>query len=415
MPEFESAATGEAPPLSVLYSFPHALGAPGIGTTAWNQISTLVAAGHRVTVVTTSVARPVPGAVRVITSLAIGGRRIPHRAIGRDRAFVWHDLLTSRVLRSGSFDVVHTWPLSGERTMAAATARGIASLREAPNTHTAHAYEIVEAEYRALNLATPENSHKFNSQHLAREQREWAAATAILVPSDHVAATFVERGIDPAKLLRHQYGYNPADISSPKMLSTPQSGDATSGPARPFTVVFAGSGTPRKGLHYALEAWHAMGPERGDGIFRIHGAIESGYADFLRPLLDHPSVQVRGFTTPAKAMYVDADVLLLPSIEEGSALVTYEAQAAGCVPLISTAAGAVVTHNVHGLLHTPGDVATLSAQLSDLARDPELLARLRREAINHSPALTWEAARVTVEHAYRGAIIFGSTKDRAVR
>jgi glycosyltransferase involved in cell wall biosynthesis len=390
--------TGSDQPLSVFYSFPHALGAPGIGTTAWNQISSLIAAGHRVTVVATSIARPNPGASRVVRTLAIGSQRIPHRLIGRDRAFDWHDAVASRLLRAGKFDVVHTWPLSGQRTIASASALGVATVREAPNTHTAHAYQVVEEEYRALGIAMPQNSHHFNAAHLAREEREWASSTAILVPSDHVAATFRERGFPANKLLRHQYGYNPRDIPPVANAAGARPDD------RPFTVVFAGSGTPRKGLHYALEAWHAMGPERGNGIFRIHGTIEDGYSKHLADLLNHPSVQLHGFTSPASAIYSDADVLVLPSIEEGSALVTYEAQAAGCVPVVSSASGAVIDHDVNGLTHEPRDVATLTAQLANLAKHPEVLERLRRGALDRAPALTWDAATDSLVTCYRTAI-----------
>ena len=79
-------------------------------------------------------------------------------------------------------------------------------------------------------------------------------------------------------------------------------------------------------------------------------------------------------------------MLLLPSIEEGSALVTYEAQVAGCVPLVSTAAGAMLDHDVHGLVHEAGDVATLTAQLDLLAGDPGTLERLRAGAWRTRPS-----------------------------
>ena len=95
-----------------------------------------------------------------------------------------------------------------------------------------------------------------------------------------------------------------------------------------------------------------------------------------------------------------ADVLLLPSLEEGSALVTYEAQVAGCIPLVSTAAGALLDHDVHGLVHEPGDVATLTAQLDRLAAEPETVARLSAAAMAHAPELSWAAASRSLVAAY---------------
>ena len=75
-----SARGGER--ISILYSFPHALGAPGIGWTAWNQVNELVRAGHDVHLVAASIARPVHGLASASTSLAVAGRRIPHRVHG---------------------------------------------------------------------------------------------------------------------------------------------------------------------------------------------------------------------------------------------------------------------------------------------------------------------------------------------
>ena len=191
-------ARGGGGRISILYSFPHAFGAPGIGWTAWNQVNELVRAGHDVHLVAASISRPVPGLASVTTSLAIAGRRVPHRVMGRDRALAWHDRVAARaVLRHplGAVQVVHVWPLAATRTIEAARRRGIPSFREVPNTHTANAYEVVARESARLGL-TPRAgaSHTADPRRLATEEREWATATALLVPSDAVAATFLERG-----------------------------------------------------------------------------------------------------------------------------------------------------------------------------------------------------------------------------
>ena len=88
-----------AAPLRVLYSFPDTIGAAGIGTTAWNQATGLAGLGHEVHVYATAAARDVPGAAEVVTTLTVAGRRIPHRAVGRERAYRRHDGLVARALR----------------------------------------------------------------------------------------------------------------------------------------------------------------------------------------------------------------------------------------------------------------------------------------------------------------------------
>ncbi|WP_168200419.1 glycosyltransferase [Protaetiibacter larvae] len=379
--------------LSVVYSFPHALGAPGIGWTAWNQVVELIAAGHRVHLVVASLARPVPGAAGVRRTLELSGVRIPHRALGRDRALARHDRIAAAVVRSVRPDVVHAWPLAARRTLAAAAGIGAAGLREAPNTHTAHAYRVVAEECARLGVVLPATaSHAENARHLAIEQQEWDAATAVLVPSAPVEQSFLDRGHPAERLQRHRYGYRPG-TTLPR--TVPDDG--------PLTVLFLGRVEPRKGLHYALEAWRDS-TAAGEGRFLIFGDVVPSYGAFLAPLLDQPGVELHPFTREPAAALAAAHALVLPTIEEGSALVSYEAQAAGCIPLVSTAAGAVLEDGVHGLLHAPRDVDALRRQFELLHERPAERRRLAAAAAAHAPELSWAAAGVALVAAYRAAL-----------
>ena len=178
-------------------------------------------------------------------------------------------------------------------------------------------------------------------------------------------------------------------------------------------AVFLGRVEPRKGLHHALDAWIASSASR-DGRFLVFGAVDDAYRGVLADRLAHPSVELRGVTPAPVDELARADVLLLPSLEEGSALVTYEAQVAGCVPLVSTAAGALLDHDVHGLVHEPGDVATITAQLDRLAADPAALARLGGAAMAHAPELSWAAASRSLVAAYGHPAAGGSPADEVV-
>jgi len=389
--------------MRVLFSFPHGLGTPGIGWTAWNQVDSLIRAGHEVHVVTGRLVRPVEGAASVTTSLAVGGLRVPHRALGRERAFRWHDRVARARLRRTAVDVVHLWPLAPGLTAAEARARGIAAVREAPNTHTRHAWDVVAAEVDRLGLTGVDSTaHTENLSHLAMEQAEWDAVTGVLAPSDAVADSFVAQGFDPSRVFRHRYGYHPGTRRPAPRAATV-----------PLRAVYVGLAEPRKGLHFALDAWLASRASE-EGTFTVIGKVLPGYAGHLGDRLRHPSVRVVGFRDDIPAALAASDVLMLPTIEEGSALVTYEAQAMGAVPLVSTSAGALIDDGVHGLLHAPGDVAALSAQLDRLESDRGELARLRANALAHAGQLTWDAAAERLVEAYRDAVLLAKGVPDAV-
>ena len=109
-------------------------------------------------------------------------------------------------------------------------------------------------------------------------------------------------------------------------------------------------------------------------------------------MLAHPSVEVLGHRSDVPELMRNADVLVLPSIEEGSALVCGEALASAAVPLVSDASTAVSVHGVNSLVHAVGDVETLAGHFASLDADRALLARLREGALKSAPDYTWDHA-----------------------
>lgn len=366
----------------VLYSFPHPLGRPGVGTTALHQVRGLAAQGADVQVVCPSCSvDPGPG-VDVVELMRLGGRRVPLRGIGVERAWRLHDRRVARLIGRDRrpADVVHTWPLGALESLEAARARNILGAREVPNTHTATAYSEAAVEAFTTGVrAQRGESHAYNPTRLAREEAEYQAAGVLLVPSDAVAASFLDRGVPEARLGRHQYGYDP---------DTFWSADRDGGP---FSAVIVGRGEPRKGLHYALQAWRDSGAGE-HGSLTLYGEIGGSYRTFLKPLLAAPGVRVSGFATDVASVMRSADALILASVEEGSALVTYEAQASGCVLLVSSATGARVRHGEDGLVHAPRDVSTLTQQLTSVITDEALRERLRAASLEAARELTWADA-----------------------
>ena len=115
----------------------------------------------------------------------------------------------------------------------------------------------------------------------------------------------------------------------------------------------------------------------------------------------HPSVKVLGYRNDVPALMRQSDILILPTIEEGSALVTYEARGSGCVLLVSEAAGAVCKNGENGLVHAVGDIDTLTSQINMLNEDRDLLERLRKSSLATSDEITWRAAGEKLLQAYK--------------
>jgi glycosyltransferase involved in cell wall biosynthesis len=381
-------------PLRVIYSFPHAVGRSGIGTTAYNQIRGAVDQGIEVELYCTSLERELPGLHRLVETLRMGRFRIPHRLLGVERAYRYHDRRVARGLAGPGkrVDLVHCWPSGCLATMKAARRLAIPTAREVPNTHTGYAFEVTARESELLGLAPVQgHSHTFDEGVLAREQREYELADLLLVPSAFSLRTFRERGIPTEKLALHRYGFDPDSFFA----------NGITAPAGGLRAVFVGACEPRKGLHYALRAWIDSGAA-ATGTFTICGSFVPGYRERLDDLLSQTSIQIVGFVDDPGELMRRNDILLFPTLEEGSALVTYEAQASGCALLVSDAAGARCEHLREGLIHTAGDLEALTEHLRLIDGDRDLLLRLREGAVANSDTLTWRHAAAELKMVYAG-------------
>jgi len=380
-------------PVRVLYSFPHKLGAARICTTAWHQVDGVAKAGAAVTVFTGSICREFSMDVKVHTTLAWGKLRIPARMLGARRMCALHDSIVAQKLKglAGKIDVIHVWPLGAACTLKEAKRLGIPTVLERPNAHTRYAYEVVKQECEKLGIAMPPgHEHDYNPAILAHEENEYDLADYLLCPSDFVARTFLERGFSASKLLRHQYGFNEEQFYSDP-LARPES--------KGLTVLFAGGCAPRKGLHYALDAWLHSSAHK-EGTFLIAGGFIDGYAERLSERLAHPSVKVLGHRDDIPKLMRKSDILVLPSIEEGSALVTSEARGSGCVLLVSDAAGAICEDGVNGLIHRVGDTRALTNHFDRLHSNRKQLETLRANSLATIPNLTWTTAGAVLNSLY---------------
>lgn len=380
--------------MRVLYSFPHRLGADRICYTAWQQVNGLAKAGATVDVYAPSLERPVHRDVNFHSTLSVFNLKLPFRLFGDRRVFELHDWIVSQRLRRMRLppDIVHVWPQGAARTLGVASSIGVPTALERPNAHTRYAYEVVRAECERLKVELPpDHEHAYNNSVLAAEELEFRQADALLCPSDFVVRTFLERGFDSSKLIRHQYGFDEEVFHPPGRLLAERAA---------LTAIFVGGCTPRKGLHVAIDAW-LQSAVSSTGRFLIAGDFIPSYWEHLAARLAHPSITVLGHRSDIPDLMRQSDVLVLPSFEEGSALVTSEARGSGCVLLVSESAGALCTHGVDSLVHATGSTAQLKSHFDLIHADRGYLASLREASGATVMDATWTAAGRRLYAAYQ--------------
>jgi glycosyltransferase involved in cell wall biosynthesis len=174
----------------------------------------------------------------------------------------------------------------------------------------------------------------------------------------------------------------------------------------PLRIVQIGSWDPRKGVGATLRAMRALIDEQLDVELRLlgtgaadPGAIRDAFGPAAR---ERVTVQPAFRREELPTLLGDADVLLHPSLAEGSSVALLEGMACGLAPVASRVGGApdVIASERSGLLVEPGDASAVKESLARLHRDRELLQRLRIGAQDAVQRYRWSCVAADTAALY---------------
>lgn len=294
---------------------------------------------------------------------------------------------------SGS-DLIVAWSSFAEPSIEWAAQRGVPSLVERGSAHILEQDALLREEYESLGVPWP----GIDPDIIGMELREYDAGSQISIPSLFVERTFVQRGVAPARLFRNPYGVNLGSFRPPE-----RPPDAPS-PER-LSVVFAGNSSIRKGTHHLLEAFDRA--RQKGWMLSIVGTV----APEMRRSLDRApqGVAVLGHRPQHElaSVYAAAHCFVMPSIEEGLAMVQGQALACG-LPLIATTntggedllrlCGEQGVRRESGVTEYPAGFVvpirrpdSIAWCLKRLASHPELWRNMRGRALGlANAALSWD-------------------------
>jgi glycosyltransferase involved in cell wall biosynthesis len=195
------------------------------------------------------------------------------------------------------------------------------------------------------------------------ENETYQRASAIYVSSRFAADSLIEQYLVPAERV--------LVVGSGTNLAVPERLPERARPVRHF--LFLGLEWERKGGPQLVEAFRRTRERHPDIRLTIAGAS---------PDIREQSVEVLGRVAPESVpgLLSDADVFVMPSLQEPSAGVYLEASAYG-LPILATTVGGTpdrVLHGQTGLLSAPGNVEELQANAEALIADPAAAAAMGR-------------------------------------
>jgi glycosyltransferase involved in cell wall biosynthesis len=309
--------------------------------------------------------------------LLCSGER-PFSVIGMYRHF---DRRVARRLREIHADAVYAYEGGALQTFREAGRQGVTKLYELTSSYW---YWV-----RKLLLEEAERSPEFagllpnledSSGHMRWKDEELLLADCVFVPSQHVRLTLA--GVVPDEKIR-VIGYGAPPVRLRKNISC----DAS----RPLKVLFVGVLAQSKGIGYLLRAIEMLGS-------RVELTLV-GRRLAANPKVDEACSRWRWFETLPHPCVMDrmeeADVLVLPSLAEGCALVVLEALAVGLPVIVTPNTGSLefVRDGSEGFVVPICRADAIADRLNALDKDRGLLAAMSRSAQATAAENSWKSYR----------------------
>ncbi len=373
--------------MKTIYSIAAKVGGGGIGTTSMNAVRGLYRHALNPVVFCDNTTHKLRSLIPNLQSRATHAsvvERFPYL----DQAHQWyfkdylHDLIVS--LRMNKTGIFHGWNGHCLRSLVVAKKYGAVTVVERASSHPVTYEKRLSDEYQKWDIKLAPILPAVKD----RLVKELELADFIATPSEFAAKSLIKNGIPERKLIRLPFG-----------AAVFKDGGAVNRKAgNKFNALFVGQVGIRKGVPYLLKAWQQLNLK--DAELFLLGEPEVGVENILRPYRADPSIHFTGYTDP-DPYYRNADIFIFPSIEEGSALVTYEALAAG-LPLITTySAGSVVTDEEDGFLVPTGDSDALAERIRRLYDGHTLLDGMKQKALIKAARYTWDNYGDSLAAAYK--------------
>lgn len=237
--------------------------------------------------------------------------------------------------------------------------RGSAYICDRGSSHIRYQDKILQEEYALQN----ETFEGIDPRVISQEEAEYELADLITVPSSFAKRSFIQMGIPEEKLRLVSYG---VDLKQFHPVAQPNKDF--------FDVLFVGNASIRKGIPYLLQAFSQL--QHPGKRLTIVGTIQAELASKLNQAAREQNIVLTGHIPQPqlKQIISRSHVMVLPSVEEGLALVQAQAMACGCPVISTTNTGAedLFTDRVEGFIVPIRDPSAIAQRMQLLADSPDL-------------------------------------------
>lgn len=214
-------------------------------------------------------------------------------------------------------DLIHGWAGYSYPAIKWSKKNNVPFVLERSSAHIEYQYEILDYEHKKLGIINLQNDSKVKKSQLI----EYQLSDIIAVPSIFVLKSFLKKGFPKKKLYLNNLGVNLKKFVPGRKKDNI------------YRVVYAGSLSARKGIFYLVKAFLRASIPNSELL--LIGNYDSNLNNFLGK--SNKNIKLIGHVKQNELVnyYQNSSVFVMPSIEEGMAMVQLQALACG-LPLICT-------------------------------------------------------------------------------
>ena len=293
------------------------------------------------------------------------------------------DFITSKIISFKGCDVFHGWNNQSFKSIKSAKKIGAKTILECGSTHRYFREKVIQEEYKKYKIEITKPPEYTRQKSLEEIQ----LADYIFLPSEFAKKTFIDAGVDASKIFIIQRGVDTEKFKPAKQEN------------KKFRVLFVGKVSLRKGIQYLLEAWKELNLKNSELV--IVGNIEESIKPLLSKFSELNNIIFKGFVKDPVKEYQQSTIFVFPSLEEGSAKVTYEAMASGLPVITTESSGSVVRDGIDGFIIPFKDKESIKEKIVYFFENPDAIKQMGENAREYIKNYTWTYYRNNLIDIYR--------------
>jgi glycosyltransferase involved in cell wall biosynthesis len=373
---------------SVIYSIATKIGSSGLGIVSYNAVKALfdkgilkiaISYGNKSDISSSSIFTIPGNPAKLLFFLP----KYYYRPLRKG----FFDYISSKIIFRRGCDVFHGWNNQSLRSIKAAHKIGAKTILECGSTHRFFREKILHEEYERFGIKYREPPGYARNSSL----EEIFLSDYIFLPSEFTKRTFVNAGVNKNKLFVITRG-----VDLERFIPVRKKDNN-------FRVLFVGRISLRKGIQYLLEAWKRLNLK--DAELVLAGSIDDNIKPILAKYNNVENIVFKGFLKDITMVYKESTIFVFPSLEEGSAKVTYEALAAG-LPVVTTEnSGSVVRNGLDGFIIPIRDTKAIMEKITYFYENPKMIDIMSSNALENIKQYTWQRYRENIIEIYNKLFI----------